>query len=264
MNGTCRKPARTGECQTRPSDVPVGVGGMRGEVCTCSDLTSVSIVPDIKGIDFSCPNAILPVQHDSSSVFSRLSFLVRLAALTGLIAVTAACGSSSSVTEPNGEIEELRTENAELREKLQEARTEAASLQRGETIKVLSTDVYFRSGSADLTEKGIEELQKVAQRIRRKYPDRTIRVEGYTDSKPIGDKLKEKYPSNWELSAARAARVVRHFQWTHDMDPKRFEVVGFGSYHPVASNETAEGRRKNRRVRVAVLSESPDAGPPAK
>jgi chemotaxis protein MotB len=51
--------------------------------------------------------------------------------------------------------------------------------------------------------------------------------------------------------------VARHFQWTHDMNPERFEVVGFGSHHPVATNETAEGRQQNRRVRVAVLAESP-------
>ena len=203
------------------------------------------------------------MQHDFPQLSTVRAFLVRLVLIPGLVVVAAACGSSSSVTEPDSEMAELRAENADLRDKLQEARTEAASLQRGETIKVLSTDVYFRSGSADLTDKGVQELKKVARRIRTEYPDRTIRVEGYTDSKPIGDKLDEKYPSNWELSAARAARVVRHFQWTHDMAPKRFEVVGFGPYHPVASNETAEGRRKNRRVRVAVLSESPEGAPQA-
>ena len=227
------------------------------------DLTSVSVVSDIGGIDVLLLNPALPVSHPLPPFSTARSHLIRLAVLVGVLVITAACGSSSSVQEPNSDLEELRAENAELRDKLREAQTEAASLQRGETIKVLSTDVYFRSGSADLTEKGVQELQKVARRIRTEYPDRTIRVEGYTDSKPIGDKLDEKYPSNWELSAARAARVVRHFQWTHDMAPKRFEVVGFGPYHPVASNETAEGRRKNRRVRVAVLSESPDGAPRA-
>lgn len=154
-------------------------------------------------------------------------------------------------------MEQLRTENEELREKLQEAREEASAIQRGETVQVLSTDVYFKSGSAELTDKGVEELKSVAREIRSKFPDRTIRIEGYTDSRPIGEELEEKYPSNWELSAARAARVARHFQWTHEMDPERFEVVGFGEYHPVATNETAEGRRKNRRVRVAVLDSEP-------
>jgi chemotaxis protein MotB len=164
--------------------------------------------------------------------------------------VVAACGSTS-------QIEELRQENEELRRQLEEARTEASSLQRGETIEVLSTDVYFKSGSAELTDEGVQELKGVARQIQQEYADRTIRIEGYTDSRPIGQRLQDKYPSNWELSAARAARVARHFQWTHDMDPERLEVVGFGSYHPVATNETVEGRRQNRRVRVAVLEASP-------
>lgn len=195
----------------------------------------------------------MPVSNVPPHSVSRFVPVPCLLVLLPLLLVVAGCGSS-------GNVQELRRENEELRAELQEARTEASSLQRGETIKVLSTDVYFKSGSADLTQTGVQELEKVARRIRMEYADRTIRVEGYTDSKPIGDKLDEKYPSNWELSAARAARVVRHFQWTHEMDPKRFEVVGFGPYHPVATNETAEGRRKNRRVRVAVLS-SPPTGP---
>lgn len=179
--------------------------------------------------------------------------------LGGLLVSLAACGSSKpkSDTKSNAEVEKLRKENEELREKLKEAQEEAASIQRGETVQVLSTDVYFKSGSADLNDKGVQELKKVAGTIRSQFPDRTIRIEGYTDSRPIGDQLTDKYPSNWELSAARAARVARHFQWTHEMDPERMEVVGFGQYHPVATNETEEGRRKNRRVRVAVLDSDP-------
>ena len=156
-----------------------------------------------------------------------------------------------------GEVEQLREENERLRTQLEDARKEASSLQRGQTVKVLSTDVYFKSGSAELTSKGVEELKTVAQQIRDAFSSRTIRIEGYTDSRPIGERLEAKYPSNWELSAARAARVARHFRWTYDMDPSRFEVVGFGAQHPVATNETAEGRRKNRRVRVAVLRRPP-------
>ena len=180
-----------------------------------------------------------------SLCFLRLYLPVFL--FVGLVFGAAACGSSSKV-------EKLRKENERLRRKLDSAQSEAASIQRGETIRVLSADVHFKSGSADLTQAGVDELERVAQRIQAQYPSRTIRIEGHTDSQPIGDRLDDTYPSNWELSAARAARVARHFRWTHDMDPDRFEVVGFGSQHPVATNETAEGRRKNRRVRVAVLS----------
>jgi chemotaxis protein MotB len=170
--------------------------------------------------------------------------------LSVLLIVTVGCTA-------DGEVEKLREENERLRQKLEAAQAEASSLQRGQTIEVLSADVYFKSGSAELTPRGVEELKAVARRIREEFPDRTIRIEGYTDSRPIAEPLADKYPSNWELSAARAARVARHFRWTHDMDPERFEVVGFGAQHPVATNETAEGRRKNRRVRVAVLQRPP-------
>ncbi len=179
--------------------------------------------------------------------------------LGGLLIGLSACGSSKSTSN----VEELRQENDELRAELREAREEASSIQRGKTIQVLSTDVYFKSGSAELTDKGVEELKSVAQEIRTRFSDRTIRIEGYTDSRPIGEQLKDKYPSNWELSAARSARVARHLRWTHNMDPERFEVVGFGPYHPVATNETAEGRRKNRRVRVAVLDSEPTGEEPS-
>ncbi len=174
----------------------------------------------------------------------------RLILAGALLFGLAGCGSSGSV-------EKLREENDQLRQQLEQAREDAAAPQRGETVTVLSTDVNFKSGSADLTNKGVEELKSVAQRIQQEFPDRTVRIEGHTDSRPIGPQLEDKYPSNWELSAARAARVARHFQWTHDMNPDRFEVVGFGAQHPVATNETAEGRRKNRRVRVAVLRRPP-------
>jgi chemotaxis protein MotB len=129
---------------------------------------------------------------------------------------------------------------------------------RGETIEVLSTDLFFESGSAQLTNEGVERLVSVAEMLRTQYADRAIRVEGYTDDNPIGDRLSQRFPSNWELSAARASAVVRHLQWTHELSPDRFEVVGFGQYQPIATNETAEGRSENRRVRVAVL---PDGQP---
>ena len=167
------------------------------------------------------------------------------------------CVSSEPAATPSGpdpaELEALRDENAALIDSLEEMRAQASTVRRGETIEILSTDVYFESGSAQLTPEGVDKLQSVARRIETQYAGRPIRVEGYTDDKPIGDRLKRTYPSNWELSAARAAAVVRHLQWTHEIDPVRFEVVGFGPYQPIATNETAEGRRENRRVRIAVL-----------
>jgi chemotaxis protein MotB len=79
-----------------------------------------------------------------------------------------------------------------------------------------------------------------------------ISVIGHTDNRPIKGDYLYKFPSNWELSSARAAAVVRFFHGETGLDPKGFEVVGRSFYNPVASNETKEGRAKNRRVEVII------------
>jgi len=192
-----------------------------------------------------------------------MSFSFRLFApmLLGILFVASGCIQSEPAVQEgpasgDARVDDLRQENEDLRDELQRLRKESLSSRRGETVEILSTDVYFRSGSADLTPEGVEKLTSVADQIKREYEGRLIRVEGHTDDRPIAGTLKEKYPSNWELSAARSAAVVRHLQWTHDIDPERFEVVAFGPYQPVATNDTKEGRSRNRRVRVAVLPES--------
>ena len=89
--------------------------------------------------------------------------------------------------------------------------------------------------------------------LRNNFPTATIRVEGYTDNQPI-QKLKDKFESNWELSAARATSVLRYLVNQGHIDPSRIYLAGFGEYHPVASNNTATGRAKNRRVGIVVLT----------
>jgi chemotaxis protein MotB len=177
------------------------------------------------------------------------------------------CSSSESVIRgQQAEIRELRLENDRLRQggldvdlrqqiaRLERELVEARSASRGTTVDVLSTDLFFESGSADLSDEGVRRLSELAGKLRREHGGKTVRVEGYTDNVPIGPTLRRTFPSNWELSAARAAAVVRHLQERHQLPPERFEVVGYGAYHPVASNGTVEGRAQNRRVRVAVIN----------
>lgn len=205
-----------------------------------------------------------------SSGFVRM---LGCASLVLVMLVATGCKSSEPGIDPaemqslESEISELETQIASMERELSSLRQENSRLRsrlssqeqrRGETIEVLSTDLFFESGSAQLTNEGVDRLVDVAEMLRTQYADRAIRVEGYTDDKPIGDRLSQRFPSNWELSAARASAVVRHLQWTHELSPDRFEVVGFGQYQPIATNETAEGRSENRRVRVAVL---PDGQP---
>lgn len=123
----------------------------------------------------------------------------------------------------------------------------------GQTVAVLQADVLFEPASATVSADGADALVSVAAQIRQAYPDRRIRVEGHSDDTPLGGSLKERYPSNWELSTARASAVVRTLIDLSGLDTGQFVAVGYSATDPVASNETASGRRRNRRVRIAVL-----------
>lgn len=123
----------------------------------------------------------------------------------------------------------------------------------GLPVARLPTDSLFEPASATVRPVGIDRLRALARQLQSTYPDRTVRVEGHADDTPLSDSLQQQFPSNWELSAARATAVVRHLIELTDLDRSQFVAVGYGSTRPRASNETAGGRRRNRRVRVAVL-----------
>lgn len=108
--------------------------------------------------------------------------------------------------------------------------------------------VLFDTGKAELKPQAREILAVLAREL--KDLPQAIRVEGHTDNVPIHNAL---YPSNWELSAARAVGVVRFLIETGGLDPRRLSAVGYGEYRPIASNETEEGRARNRRVDIVLL-----------
>ncbi len=108
--------------------------------------------------------------------------------------------------------------------------------------------VLFPSGSARLQDEAIPILRELA-RILQQFPN-PLRIEGHTDNIPIHTVV---YPSNWELSAARAASVIRLFEQA-GIDPTRMVAQGYGEFRPVADNDTPEGRAQNRRVTIVVLA----------
>jgi chemotaxis protein MotB len=112
--------------------------------------------------------------------------------------------------------------------------------------------ILFDSGSTTIKPEGTEVLAKVAAQIRQ-IPDHRVRVEGHTDTVPIAT---ARFPSNWELSAARAAGVVR-FLVEQGLDPALLEAVGRGAHLPIADNATREGRARNRRIEIVLV---PDEG----
>jgi chemotaxis protein MotB len=121
----------------------------------------------------------------------------------------------------------------------------------------IKTDILFPSGSAEIESGAVEVLNGIAD-ILRPLPHR-LRIEGHTDNRPIAT---PQFPSNWELSGARAARIVRLLE-SRGVDPVRMSMAGQGEHQPVADNATADGRNRNRRVVLLILDRSASATPPA-
>jgi len=111
----------------------------------------------------------------------------------------------------------------------------------------ISADILFESGSARLAPAAVPVLQHLADTL--KPFNNPVHVEGHTDDRPIRT---AEFPSNWELSAARAASVV-HLFMDRGIEADRMAVIGFGAQRPVATNATASGRNANRRVAVVIL-----------
>lgn len=116
-------------------------------------------------------------------------------------------------------------------------------------IASFRADELFAPASANITEAGARRLSEIAEDLPR-TDGRTIRIEGHSDSVPVGPSLVERYPSNWELSAARASAVARFLIEHHGLPAGQVEVVGMGDSRPIASNTTNEGRSRNRRVTI--------------
>lgn len=121
---------------------------------------------------------------------------------------------------------------------------------QGQLTVTLIDEILFASGSAEMHAKGRDTLEKIVGTLQG-VPDKRIVVRGYTDNEPIGQALRARYPSNWELSTARSSDVVRFLQ-AKGIDPKRLEAAGYGEYQPVAPNTTAAGRKENRRIEIVL------------
>jgi chemotaxis protein MotB len=120
-------------------------------------------------------------------------------------------------------------------------------------LKVTLVDkILFDTGKVEVSKRGEEVLLELADTLR-ENKDQNIVIEGHTDDVPIGLVLVEKYPTNWELSATRAVRVVRFLQEKGWLEPERLSATGYSYYKPVASNDTAEGRRQNRRIEIILV-----------
>ena len=151
-------------------------------------------------------------------------------------------------------IQEIKTDkNEELYQNLKQKFDKDTSLSvvkenRGIIIRINDT-MLFDEGSAIIKSGAKSVLTKIASELN--DIDNPILIEGHTDSIPIKN---EKYPSNWELSTARATNIIKYLTENKLLNPRRLSAVGYGEYMPIATNETKDGRAKNRRVDIIVLS----------
>jgi chemotaxis protein MotB len=119
-------------------------------------------------------------------------------------------------------------------------------------LKVIFIDkILFDSGSVEINPRG-KELLRIMVGSLKEAKDHDIVVEGHTDNVPLSAALRKRFPSNWELSTARAAAVARFFQQAGGIQPERLSARGYSFYRPVASNEIEEGRHQNRRIEIIL------------
>ena len=120
---------------------------------------------------------------------------------------------------------------------------------RGLVIRI-SERLFFDSGDASIRREFIPVLDMLARTLE-KVPNH-IRIEGHTDSVPINT---PRFPSNWELSTARATAIVRYLLTNFEYGAERLSATGYAEFHPIESNKTPEGRLQNRRVDFVILSD---------
>jgi len=156
--------------------------------------------------------------------------------------------------EKQAKIDELkRTYNKlldEMKSEVSKGEITISQLKDKLTVNVLD-EILFDSGSAQIKPNGLTVLQRVGA-VLHNVTDKLIVIEGHTDNVRISSELAKKYPSNWELSTARATSVVRYLQDESKLNPERLSAAGYGLYHPVDSNDTPEGRQRNRRIEIKL------------
>ncbi len=126
------------------------------------------------------------------------------------------------------------------------------TMEKKKLVITMLAKILFDPGKAKLKKSALEVLNKVSQILKEDVSDRYIEIRGHTDNQPI---KYSGWKSNWELSCARALSVLHYLTEERGINPQRINAACFGEYRPIASNETKEGKRLNRRVEIVVLPE---------
>jgi len=161
---------------------------------------------------------------------------------------------SLQVQSKEEEIAKLQGTYQELEQKMQEEikKGDIRLSQSGGRIKVDLVDkILFDVGDSAVTARGSGVLSRVGA-ILANVQDKKIQVSGHTDDSPISDKLKEKYPTNWDLAAARAINVVRFLEEKAKVPGRSLVVAAYGPWEPISTNRNQSGRARNRRIEIVL------------
>lgn len=170
---------------------------------------------------------------------------MRLAAAGALAVLLTGCVFQSTY---NTMLAQQQSLEAALRSEISADQVEIEQLKNGIRVR-MSSDLVFREGGVELSPAGRAALDKAVPTLN--GGSYVIDIVGNTDNVPIGPGLADRYPTNWELAGARAAVVVRHLQ-AQSVDPTAMQAISAGQYHPVASNDTPQGRAQNRNVEILL------------
>jgi chemotaxis protein MotB len=163
------------------------------------------------------------------------------------------------------ELQKLQGTYDELEAKMRQeiAEGDVRLSQTGGRIKVDLVDrILFDPGDASISARGGEVLSRVGS-VLAAVQDRKIQVSGHTDDLPISERLRDRYPTNWELAAARASNVVRFLEEQAHVPGRRLVAAAYGPWEPISSNRTASGRARNRRIEIVLtpaLAPAPAGG----
>jgi len=161
---------------------------------------------------------------------------------------------SKDVQAKTGELAQLKGTFDGLQEKMKDeiAKGDIRLSQSGGKLRVDLVDkILFDSGEAVVSKRGEGVLSRLGG-VLAAMDDKQIQVSGHTDSNPISEKLASQFPTNWELSVSRAINVVRFLEEKANVPAKNLIASGYGQHHPIASNKTAAGRARNRRIEILL------------
>jgi chemotaxis protein MotB len=174
------------------------------------------------------------------------------------VALVAGCVSEKTYQKEVQQVGTLSAQNKTYQQLNQQLQTEVRAdqvqiTQLQDRLKVTMMDqLLFPEGGWELHQPGEQTLTKIVPTLTSLQNQRIV-VEGFTDNVPISPALRHRFPSNWELSTARATGVVRYLL-AQGVNPNSMSAEGFGDSRPAASNDTPQGRAKNRRVEIMIMA----------